>query len=98
MKKANKKPARSQSSQLSMKSRVKADKSINDIEIILGECCKDLDDDTLQIGINPLPTPAFVHFEACNLDTPRVNFCPGMAPGIKLKAKEMMGRVRNNET
>ena len=96
MRSSKKKSLRSQSSQLSMKPKTQYSKTEKEIEIILDEYCKDLDDDTGQIGINPLPAPAFIHFEACNVETPRINFGPAMASVVKKKLKVMMSKNKDD--
>lgn len=47
--------------------------------------CKDLDDSLEDVHINPLPTPAFVHFEASNTETPKFRFTPALDPRLHRK-------------
>ena len=48
--------------------------------------CKDLNDSIEDIHINPLPTPAFVHFEASNTETPKFKFTPSLDRRVHRRA------------
>lgn len=61
--------------------------SINTIEKQLKNYCQDLNDTGDEIRINPLPTPAFMHFDASNTATPRFKFTPSLRPSVHRRAR-----------
>lgn len=92
MKKDSRKSLRSQTSQLSMK---KKQKSNTEIQVLISECSKDLDDSE-EIKINPLPTPVFTHLEACNIETPKLNYCPALTSSLFQRASELKWKLSHN--
>lgn len=95
MKKLPRKSSRSQTTQVLMKKKPAPDSQFSEIQVVLGEYCKDLDDSD-DLKINPLPTPVYTHLEACNIETPRLNYCPSLASSIYQRASELKWRFSRN--
>lgn len=50
-------------------------------------CFQDINDKEEEIHINPLPTPAFIHFDASNTKTPKYSFVPFLNKNTHRRAK-----------
>jgi hypothetical protein len=86
MRKIGKKGGRAKITQIAMKKATQNKRSrsnIGKVKMVETVWCGELEEEEEEdVKINPLPTPAFVHFDAGNTETPKFRFTPSLNPKL----------------